>query len=335
MSLKYLFRVTKKVWLEIILDLKAKDFAKFFHFVKSFFKQIFLGYPRTITIEPINICNLYCEFCSSPPALIERPQRAMSLKEFKIIIDNIKKATHSLWLFLAGEPFLNKDFVKMIAYANKANLHLTTSTNANLIDRKTSRELLSSGLDRLIISLDAASPKTYQKMRRGGDFEKVIKNIKFLIKEKIRQKKVKPKIELQFLRTKINQSEQEKFIKLAKSLKVNYCIKSLGIPRWILDEKKCQQIEQKYLPLSGKKRYDENKRLKRYKNCVNAKRSVILSDGTICICCYDIKGKYKLGNAMKDDFLSLWKSKKYRKIRKLMAKRALPLCKICGETSEL
>lgn len=333
MKFKRLYKIIKRIAGEIILDLRSGDYAKVAHFFSFLPKQFFLKYPKNISIEPINACNLCCEFCSSPPKLLRRPKKILSFVEFKKIVDDIKNVTHYLWLFLAGEPFLNPDFPKMVAYASKNHLHTTTSSNAQLINQKLAQEIVKAGLDCLIISFDGTTKETYEQMRQGGDFRKLLSNINFILQEKKRQKKIKPEIQLQFLVSKINIHEKEKFIKLAKSLNVQYCFKTLAVPTWIYPKEKCQILAKKYLPKEG--RYIKEYKLKRDKSCANHERSFILSDGTICICCYDLEGQYKMGNIFFEKFLDVWKSKKYINVRKLMAQRKLPLCKICGETNEL
>lgn len=335
MKLKKIKRVSKRYLKEMLLDLRNNDYGQFFHLIKTFPLQFTHRYPRNISIEPINACNLHCDFCSSPPDLIERPKCAMSLAEFEQAIDKIKNYTHHIWLFLAGEPFLNPKFPEMVAYASKNNLHTTTSSNANLINKDVARRIVVSGLDKLIISLDGTDNETYQKMRKGGDYRKVIDAVKYVNEEKQKQGKLKPIIELQFINAKFNQHQRDEFEKISRELGVDYEIKSLGIPSWILNKEQSDKIAQEYLPDSGKKRYDDQNNLKRDFACNNVQRSFILADGTVCICCYDIKGKYKMGNIFEQDFLDIWKSKRYVSTRQLMKKRKLPLCKVCGETNEL
>lgn len=335
MNFSYVKKVLKKTSRECFFYFRNGEFGKLRHFIFFWPKHFLSGYPKTITIEPVNFCNCHCEFCSAPPRLLERPARVMSLPEFKKIIDDIKNLTHYLWLFLAGDPLMNPEFPKMVAYANANHLDTTTSTNANRLTPDVADELISSGIDRLILSLDGTTEKTYEQMRRGGNFNTVMRNIEYLVAAKKKRGRVKPYLELQFIETKVNQHEKEDFIKLAKKLGVAYAIKSLGLPTWIFDDEICRVIKEKYLPEGGKKRYHQDLSLKRLKNCQNVARSVILSDGTVCPCCYDVKGKINLGNALKESFLTIWQSEKYQKVRKAMAKRQLNLCKVCGESYEL
>lgn len=333
MTIKRLKKLLYRTIAEISLDFKNKDYGQMLHFLSFLPKQLFLKYPRNISIEPINTCNLKCEFCSSPPKLLKRKLQAYELDDFKKTINDVKGATHYLWLFLAGEPFLNPNFCDMVAYATKNNLHTTTSSNALLINKEKAREIVKAGLDNLIISFDGASKETYEKMRVGGNYDQLLKNIKYILEEKKKQGKLKPKIQLQFLVSKINQHEKGKFIKIANDLNVDYCFKTLGIPTWVYDEEFCRKLSDKYLT-EETSRYKSGK-LKRNVKCSNSERSVILANGNISICCYDLNGEFNIGDVNKKSFLKIWQDKRYRKIRKLMRNRKLPICKTCGETTEL
>jgi radical SAM protein with 4Fe4S-binding SPASM domain len=170
-------------------------------------------------------------------------------------------------------------------------------------------------------------------MRVGGNFETLKENINFILEEKIKQGKLKPKIELQFLVSKINENEKDEFKKIAKDLGLNYCFKTLGIPTWVYDKEFCRKLSDKYLT-DTTSRYKSGK-LKRNVKCSNAERSVILANGKISICCYDLNGEFNIGDIKKNSFAEIWNNKRYKKIRRLMAERKLPICKTCGETTDL
>lgn len=75
-----------------------------------------------------------------------------------------------------GEPLLHQDIAKMVAYASSNKIKTVIFTNAVLLDRKRSLELLESGLDLLVISIDGIK-KTFEDIRRGATFEQIISNI--------------------------------------------------------------------------------------------------------------------------------------------------------------
>jgi len=325
-----------------ILDLRKENFPKIVHAIKSQIKARILGYPNEIMIEPINICNLNCALCSAPQKYITRKRLAMTLENFKIIIDDVKKYAHSIYLSNAGEPMLNKDIFKMIEYASKNNLSTSLSTNATLLHTAAIRHLLYSGLDHLIISLDGATKHSYEKFRVGARFENVIENIKNLCNEKRRLRKAKPYIELQFIVTRYNENEIEDINKLAEKMGVDRLhFKSLYLCSHVYGSDERERLAEEYLPKRKdvKNRYEVSDGITickwRSATCSYwQNRSVILADGTVVMCCYDINGDFALGNILEEgkSFRDIWNSEKYKNYRNnLMYNKKLPLCKKCDE----
>jgi MoaA/NifB/PqqE/SkfB family radical SAM enzyme len=60
-----------------------------------------------------------------------------------------------LVFYFQGEPYLNPDFLDMVQYASKKKIYTATSTNAHYLDDANAKRTIESGLDRLIISIDA------------------------------------------------------------------------------------------------------------------------------------------------------------------------------------
>ena len=71
----------------------------------------------------------------------------------------------------------------MVRAANAAGIGTATSTNLNLVHRGREflHEVVESGLDHLVVSLDGTTPDVYATYRRGGDFEHVIANLRELV----------------------------------------------------------------------------------------------------------------------------------------------------------
>ena len=128
-----------------------------------FRKPILWGFPPVVMIEPTNICNLKCPLCPSGNGTLKRARGYMDLETFKKIIDEIKDKSFMVVLWNQGESFLNKDFLEMIRYASQNKLFTLVSTNANIdFDAE---QIVKTGLDSMIVSLDGATQETYNKYR--------------------------------------------------------------------------------------------------------------------------------------------------------------------------
>ncbi|NQV18020.1 MAG: SPASM domain-containing protein [Armatimonadetes bacterium] len=298
-------------------------------------KSIYWGFPPVVMIEPTNICNLKCPMCPSGNGTLKRAKGYMEFSTFKIIIDEIKNKSFMVVLWNQGEPFLNKDFLKMVKYASDKGLFTLVSTNAN-IDINV-EETVKSGLDSIIVSLDGSTQATYNKYRVNGDFDKVLKNVRKLIKIKKKLNVKHPLIRWQFLVMKHNEHEIESIKKLANELGVE----SL--------EFKTVQIYSKddihnFLP--------ENPKYQRYKikgddfelkfgvknRCRRIWTNAVVNwDGEVAICCFDKDVEYKIGNIKDKPLAEIWKKDSIQKIRNqiLSNRKKILICRNCGESVKL
>lgn len=74
---------------------------------------------------------------------------------------------------------MHPELPKMIKYAKDvgAAKHISFHTNGHKLTSKKSRELIDSGLDEIIVSLNAASEETYSKVTGNSNYKKVVQNI--------------------------------------------------------------------------------------------------------------------------------------------------------------
>lgn len=109
---------------------------------------------------------------------------------FKKIIDDIgcfDEKVKMVRLAGTGEPLINRDLPKMIMYAKQKNVSdfIEIITNASLLDKKLSDELIESGVDRIKISIEDLDKDGYKRISNVDiDFDKVIENIKYLYENK-------------------------------------------------------------------------------------------------------------------------------------------------------
>ncbi len=298
-------------------------------------KAIFWGFPPVVMIEPTNICNLKCPLCPSGNGTLKRQKGYMDFSLFKKIIDEIKERASMVVLWNQGEPFLHKDFPEMIKYASDNGLFTLTSSNLNIMPDE--EDLINSGLDSMIVSLDGTTQKTYNKYRINGELSKVIENTKKIVQAKKKLKKNNPLIRWQFLVMKHNEHEIEEIKRLAKELEVdNLELKTVQI--YSKDDIK------NFLP--------QNPKYRRYKiknddfelkfgiknRCRRIWTNAVINwDGEVAICCFDKDVEHKIGNINNSTLSDIWKNKKIQKIRDQILKdrKSIPICWNCGESVNL
>ena len=293
------------------------------------------GFSGRIIIEPTNHCNLKCALC--PISGLKRERGLLSLANFKKIIDDIPglKSINFGW---AGEPLLTKEIFKMVRYAGSLGIQTTVSTNTVLLDRYED-EALSSGLDNIIVCLDGASKETHEKYRAGSDFESIKGNIREFCLEKQKRRLKKPQISLQCLLTKHNERELPAIIKLAGDLRVDKLdFKTLSLGSTAsLPEKIIRARD--FLPSAKFSRYNlkEGKPVLKSKPklCSWLRQAVILWNGDVTTCCYDMEGSSTVGNVFRDGgFRKVWQSEKYKRYRRKIIREEFALCRNCSRTDE-
>jgi MoaA/NifB/PqqE/SkfB family radical SAM enzyme len=184
------------------------------------------GVPTDILIETTTFCNLQCIMC--PYKNLTRKKGEMSRTLWCKIIDEVAMCMPDtiVWPAIMGEPLLmGGKLFDFIAYAKQAGvkkIHL--NSNFTLFDQALSEQLFASGLDAIFISVDAATERTYKRIRVGGEFERLQHNIELLIRDRKRLGSTL-KIHLVFINQKENEHEKQQFIDYWVDKKVNVILK--------------------------------------------------------------------------------------------------------------
>ncbi|HMY56968.1 MAG TPA: radical SAM protein [Pseudomonadota bacterium] len=142
-------------------------------------KTQLLGKPVHLKLELTNYCNLSCPMC--PHQSMQRPVGYMSPALFRRIISQAVPELEFAYVHHLGESLFHGRIGELIAYGARAGVSMGLSTNATFLDERKALALLDSGLRFLVISLDANSPQSYEKMRSGGEFQKTVRNIERLL----------------------------------------------------------------------------------------------------------------------------------------------------------
>ena len=147
--------------------------------------------PPCMHIETTSSCNLDCEYCVLSTNQTEKT--VMSLEKFKSLKKYFKDAKN---ISLSGmaEPLINKNIVEFIRIIKEESPGCAVSifSNARLLTRELSEELIDVGLDKFEFSLDGVDPVLVDSIRKGGDLAADIENIRVLGECKKRRSDGKP-----------------------------------------------------------------------------------------------------------------------------------------------
>jgi radical SAM protein with 4Fe4S-binding SPASM domain len=281
---------------------------------------------------------LGCPECPSGLKQFTRPTGKLDLDLHRKMLGQVRKTVFYINYYFQGEPFLHPDFLTLIKDAKKQNIYTATSTNAHFIDAEKAKEIVESGLDRLIISIDGLTQETYENYRVHGQLTKVIEGTKQLIKVKKELKSNTPHLIFQFLAVRPNEHEIPQVFELGKEL---------GI-----DEVRIKSA-QLYDYKNGNPLMPENEKYSRYKlqsdgtyamkyklgdHCWRMWSSSVLTwDGKVVPCCFDKDAKHILGTLESSNFQEIWSNKQYKAFRNavLTNRNAIDICQNCSEGSKV
>lgn len=107
---------------------------------------------RSLDLELTNRCNALCSFCPRS----ETPEQGfMSLDVLKQSILRAKESSSAPRVTFTGqgESTLHPNLVEFVRYAASEGVEVSMTTNANLLDKEKSRELIEAGLAGIVFSV--------------------------------------------------------------------------------------------------------------------------------------------------------------------------------------
>lgn len=283
------------------------------------------NYPVVAIIEPTLFCNLRCPICAKVRSGL-RPPRAITWGLYKSIIDEIGDYLFELHMYNWGEPLLHKQTPEFIRYAKSKGIDVVLSTNLsmNLSDEYV-QDLVRSGLDQLIVSLDGVTEETYERYRRGGNLSLVRANMLRVQSVKRALGVDKPAVTWQFLVFRHNEHEVEK----ARSIFRSWGADRLSVYAAIVSREWCDEgFEPPTIPEYGP-RPDEHPRKMGLRRGLESARPcswlygvfVLNPNGRVSPCCAVEDEKCDFAEyAPSLGFFNAWNSERFRRARSLAVK---------------
>lgn len=257
--------------------------------------------PINLDLELAGKCNLKCTMCHYGMDAFDVSKQGMMDKNlaYKALDEAKEIGVKSVKFNFRGEPGLYKDLTELISYAKSLGfVDVFINTNMLAFNKDRLEKLALSGLDKIIISVDGADQETYEKIRVGGNFQKLKENIRYY-QRWLRIAEKRTKVILQMVGEKPDPK-----------------LKDI-----IADEYRFVRMQDRSgNAMEGRKR----------RRCPQPRQRIIVAwDGTLFPCCSNWENEYPLGNYKDMSLIDAWNGERMANIRNISVKCDQFPCKKC------
>jgi MoaA/NifB/PqqE/SkfB family radical SAM enzyme len=271
---------------------------------------------------------------------MDRADGSMDVAMFRRLIDEVRGKVLLLLFWDWGEPFLNPDAYAMIRYARQNGIKVVASTNAHVFsDREHARQVVESGLDALVFSVDGIRQETYERFRAGGRLETALAGVCNVVAEKQAQQSSLPLVNLRYIVMKHGENDIPVLEQFARELGADVLTlrKFHAAPGSVGDAQVRELLPsdpQYQLPRLTPEGRPVRVRRNPCRNLWNC--PTIHWDGTVCSCFQDFNEQRQLGSLKDHTLREIWYGKPYRELRRAFRGnwREMPLCGRCASGFE-
>lgn len=141
-------------------------------------------FPMMCVLSFVYVCNARCPNCPYTNSNIraDYKDRPFMLEDtFKIIADQCGE--YGAWIRISGggEPMLHPKAVELMEYAKKVGAKVGLITNGSMFNEENSKRLIEAEIDMIEFSVDASDPRTYAKVRKGLNWDVLVRNVKRIV----------------------------------------------------------------------------------------------------------------------------------------------------------
>lgn len=309
--------------------------------------------PVKLDIENVSRCNFRCTMCQVSGWKGGKRAEDMSFDDYRRLLEE-QHGVVEIKLQGMGEPTMGKCYYEMIRFARERHIWVRTVTNASLLHHKDNyKKLIDSDANEIQISIDGARKESYEKIRRGGNFELTKANCKLINTYARSVGKLRTKMWTVVQRD--NYDDLREFPKLAAELGFDRMVLSLELTDWGQEHWKkandevyrgdnfsyelAEEIMQmgeslgvtvRFWFIAKKYDYTDPAKLCAWP----FERAYVSSDMRIVPCCKIATPEvYDLGDATK--FTEVWNSEKFEAFRRAQITGKLPaVCRSCYVSHE-
>ena len=120
--------------------------------------------PRLVFWEVTKGCNLRCIHCRATATELASPSDLPTSKALDII-RQIAGYANPILVLSGGEPLYRTDIFQLASYGTELGLRVALATNGTLVTKEIAKKIVDSGVKRVSISLDGATPDIHDSFR--------------------------------------------------------------------------------------------------------------------------------------------------------------------------
>lgn len=302
--------------------------------------------PVKLDVENVSRCNFACTMCAVSKWPKRQRAKDMTLGEFYALIDE-QVGLVEIKLNGLGEPTMQgDDFFEMIRYARDRRIWVRITTNASLLHLKdNARKLVESGVNEIDISVDGADAPTFQGIRIGSQFDRVVANCSMLNDLLLSQGR--PSAKMWTLVQRLNAGRLEHHVSLGARMGFRQVVFSTQLHGWG-DEALAERNAAEETGIDRARAWrlvDLGARLgvrvafwdvsEKFENAPGKRcpwpfeRAVVTSDSRTVPCCMiGDPDKYEIGKGK--TFLQNWQGTEYKEFRSAHLEGRIPeVCRAC------
>lgn len=172
-----------------------------------------------IGLDIVNKCNLRCIMCHfNNDSVFHQTAEYLTPENFRLFYEGISSYIQQVRLSGGYEPLMSKYFPEILNYLSNLvpQQLISFCTNGMLMNEKMRHLMIEKGVTRVIISMDGATKSTYERIRVGSKYDRVVGNILALRDIKQASGVSYPTVKLNYVMINSNIHEAPVFVELAK-----------------------------------------------------------------------------------------------------------------------
>ena len=274
--------------------------------------------PMKLHVEPTSVCNIRCPTC--PQAVDAVPRHGyMDLELFEKVVDQGRASVREINLFFRGESLIHPRCADMVRVCAERGIVAHVNTNATLLDEARSRDLLDAGVGKLTVSFDGWDRESFERMRKGARFDRVVANVRRFLELKRERGGSGPYVTLQVITLRADRPAGPEVSALYRDLFRGLPVDEWD-PIWAHDWSGVfEGVAETYGP--------------NYFPCNWLWKSMAVHwDGAVSSCCADFSGRQIVGHLERNTLMEIWNGPEMTRLRRAQVEgryREYPVCAKC------